>query len=233
MIRCVIVDDEPLAREILEMYVSQNTELQLVGVCKNADEVVALLRKETVDVLFLDIQMPGVSGMQLVKSLENPPLVVFTTAYDQYAVEGFEVSAVDYLLKPISPERFNTAVEKVKEQIQYRKQVATSKDTLDYLFVRADYQDVKILYKDILYVEGLKDYVKIVTSMKRIVTLTNIKGMLEKLPRDKFIRVHKSYIVAKEKVNMVRGNVLKIGDKEIPIGLTFKDNFKKALKLKD
>lgn len=233
MIRCVIVDDEPLAREILEMYVSQNTELQLVGVCKNADEVVALLRKETVDVLFLDIQMPGVSGMQLVKSLENPPLVVFTTAYDQYAVEGFEVSAVDYLLKPISPERFNTAVEKVKEQIQYRKQVATSNDTLDYLFVRADYQDVKILYKDILYVEGLKDYVKIVTSMKRIVTLTNIKGMLEKLPRDKFIRVHKSYIVAKEKVNMVKGNVLKIGDKEIPIGLTFKDNFKKALKLKD
>ncbi|MBR5433278.1 MAG: response regulator transcription factor [Bacteroidales bacterium] len=233
MIRCVIVDDEPLAREILEMYVSQNTELQLVGVCKNADEVVALLRKETVDVLFLDIQMPGVSGMQLVKSLENPPLVVFTTAYDQYAVEGFEVSAVDYLLKPISPERFNTAVEKVKEQIQYRKQSATSNDTLDYLFVRADYQDVKILYKDILYVEGLKDYVKIVTSMKRIVTLTNIKGMLEKLPRDKFIRVHKSYIVAKEKVNMVKGNVLKIGDKEIPIGLTFKDNFKKALKLKD
>ena len=233
MIRCVIVDDEPLAREILEMYVSQNTELQLVGACKNADEVVALLRKETVDVLFLDIQMPGVSGMQLVKSLENPPLVVFTTAYDQYAVEGFEVSAVDYLLKPISPERFNTAVEKVKEQIQYRKQVATSNDTLDYLFVRADYQDVKILYKDILYVEGLKDYVKIVTSMKRIVTLTNIKGMLEKLPRDKFIRVHKSYIVAKEKVNMVKGNVLKIGDKEIPIGLTFKDNFKKALKLKD
>ena len=233
MIRCVIVDDEPLAREILEMYVSQNTELQLVGMCKNADEVVALLRKETVDVLFLDIQMPGVSGMQLVKSLENPPLVVFTTAYDQYAVEGFEVSAVDYLLKPISPERFNTAVEKVKEQIQYRKQSATSNDTLDYLFVRADYQDVKILYKDILYVEGLKDYVKIVTSMKRIVTLTNIKGMLEKLPRDKFIRVHKSYIVAKEKVNMVKGNVLKIGDKEIPIGLTFKDNFKKALKLKD
>ena len=135
MIRCVIVDDEPLAREILEMYVSQNTELQLVGVCKNADEVVALLRKETVDVLFLDIQMPGVSGMQLVKSLENPPLVVFTTAYDQYAVEGFEVNAVDYLLKPISPERFNTAVEKVKEQIQYRKQSATSNDTLDYLFV--------------------------------------------------------------------------------------------------
>ena len=129
MIRCVIVDDEPLAREILEMYVSQNTELQLVGVCKNADEVVALLRKETVDVLFLDIQMPGVSGMQLVKSLENPPLVVFTTAYDQYAVEGFEVNAVDYLLKPISPERFNTAVEKVKEQIQYRKQSATSNDT--------------------------------------------------------------------------------------------------------
>ncbi len=230
MIRCVIVDDEPLGREILGQYVAQNQELQLVGACKNANEVVELLQKEPVDVLFLDIQMPGMSGMALMKSLENPPLVVFTTAYDQYAVEGYEVSAVDYLLKPISPDRFKKAVEKVREMIQYKK--SSSRD-LNYMFIRADYQDIKVMFDDILYVEGLKDYVKVVTKEKRIITLTNIKGMLEKLPQDRFIRVHKSYIVAKDKVQTVKGTILTIDDKEIPIGLTFKDNFMKGMNLKD
>lgn len=230
MIRCLIVDDEPLVREILGQYVSQSDELQLVGTCKNANEVVELLQKESVDVLFLDIQMPGISGMALMKSLENPPLVVFTTAYDQYAVEGYEVSAVDYLLKPISPDRFKKAVEKVREMIQYKK--SSSRD-LNYMFIRADYQDIKVMFDDILYVEGLKDYVKVVTKEKRIITLTNIKGMLEKLPQDRFIRVHKSYIVAKDKVQTVKGTILTIDDKEIPIGLTFKDNFMKGMNLKD
>ena len=230
MIRCLSVDDEPLAREILGQYVSQSDELQLVGACKNANEVVELLQKESVDVLFLDIQMPGISGMALMKSLENPPLVVFTTAYDQYAVEGYEVSAVDYLLKPISPDRFKKAVEKVREMIQYKK--SSSRD-LNYMFIRADYQDIKVMFDDILYVEGLKDYVKVVTKEKRIITLTNIKGMLEKLPQDRFIRVHKSYIVAKDKVQIVKGTILTIDDKEIPIGLTFKDNFMKGMNLKD
>lgn len=230
MIRCLIVDDEPLAREILGQYVSQSDELQLVGTCKNANEVVELLQKESVDVLFLDIQMPGISGMALMKSLENPPLVVFTTAYDQYAVEGYEVSAVDYLLKPISPDRFKKAVEKVKDMIRYKK---SSSNDLDYMFIRADYQDIKVMFDDILYVEGLKDYVKVVTKEKRIITLTNIKGMLEKLPQDRFIRVHKSYIVAKDKVQTVKGTILTIDDKEIPIGLTFKDNFMKGMNLKD
>lgn len=230
MIRCLIVDDEPLAREILGQYVLQSDELQLVGTCKNANEVVELLQKESVDVLFLDIQMPGISGMALMKSLENPPLVVFTTAYDQYAVEGYEVSAVDYLLKPISPDRFKKAVEKVKDMIRYKK---SSSNDLDYMFIRADYQDIKVMFDDILYVEGLKDYVKVVTKEKRIITLTNIKGMLEKLPQDRFIRVHKSYIVAKDKVQTIKGTILTIDDKEIPIGLTFKDNFMKGMNLKD
>ena len=230
MIRCLIVDDEPLAREILGQYVSQSDELQLVGACKNANEVVELLQKESVDVLFLDIQMPGISGMALMKSLENPPLVVFTTAYAQYAVEGYEVSAIDYLLKPISPDRFKKAVEKVKDMIRYKK---SSSNDLNYMFIRADYQDIKVMFDDILYVEGLKDYVKVVTKEKRIITLTNIKGMLEKLPQDRFIRVHKSYIVAKDKVQTVKGTILTIDDKEIPIGLTFKDNFMKGMNLKD
>ena len=233
MIRCVIVDDEPLAREILELYVSHNEELQLVGVCKSAEEVVALLNKETVDVLFLDILMPGMSGMQLLKTLENPPLVVFTTAYSQYAVEGFEVGAVDYLMKPISPKRFDAAVEKIKDKMLLRKITATSTNTTSYIFVRADYQDVKIMLNDILYVEGLKDYVKIVTTEKRIITLTNIKGMLEKLPPNDFIRVHKSFIVSRKKIDTIKGNSLMISEKEIPIGLTYKESFKKIMGLEE
>ena len=233
MIRCVVVDDEPLAREILELYVSHKEELQLVGVCKSAEEVVVLLNKETVDVLFLDILMPGMSGMQLLKTLENPPLVVFTTAYNQYAVEGFEVGAVDYLMKPISPKRFDAAVEKIKDKMLLRKITTTSTNTTGHIFVRADYQDVKIMLNDILYVEGLKDYVKIVTTEKRIITLTNIKGMLEKLPPNDFIRVHKSFIVSRKRIDTIKANTLMIGDKEIPVGLTFKENFKKIMGLEE
>lgn len=233
MIRCVIVDDEPLAREILELYVSHNEDLQLVGVCKSAEEVVVLLNKENVDVLFLDILMPGMSGMQLLKTMQNPPLVVFTTAYSQYAVEGFEVGAVDYLMKPISPKRFNAAVEKIKDKVLLRKLTETSTNTTSHIFVRADYQDIKIMLNDILYIEGLKDYVKIVTTDKRIITLTNIKGIMTKLPPNDFIRVHKAFIVSKKKIDTIKSGALLIGEKEIPIGLTYKENFKKIMGLEE
>lgn len=230
MIRCAIVDDEPLARDILEVYVKENANLELVALCKNAKEVLALLEVEQIDLLFLDIQMPDISGMNLAKSLQNPPYIVFTTAYDKYAVDGFEVNAVDYLLKPISPERFNKSVEKVQYLIETRPQTNQKEE---FIFVRADYQDVKVMFDDILYVEGLKDYVRIVTNEKRIITLTNIKGMYAKLPQDKFARVHKSFIVAIDKVNSVKGSSLVIGNKEIPVGLTFRDNFKKMMGLQD
>lgn len=229
MIRCAIVDDEPLARDILQVYVDENKDLELVASCKNAREVIELLDKEYVDLLFLDIQMPDISGMSLAKSLKNPPLIVFTTAYNQYAVEGFEVCAVDYLMKPISPERFNTAVEKVKYLIANRPE---SKED-DFMFIRADYQDIKVKFSDILYVEGLKDYVKVVTTDKRYITLMNIKGIMEKLPEKLFIRVHKSYIVALDKISSIKGGSLMIDDKEIPIGLTFKNDFKKKMKIGD
>lgn len=228
MIRCAIVDDEPLARDILEVYVKENSNLELVALCKNAKEVLSLLEVEQIDLLFLDIQMPDISGMNLAKSLQNPPFIVFTTAYDKYAVDGFEVNAVDYLLKPISPERFNKSVEKVQYLIETRPQTG-QKD--NFIFVRADYQDVKVMFDDILYIEGLKDYVRIVTNEKRIITLTNIKGMYAKLPQDRFARVHKSFIVAVDKVNSIKGSSLLIGNKEIPIGLTFKDQFKKIMGL--
>lgn len=229
MIRCAIVDDEPLARDVLQVYVSENKGLELVALCKNAKEVLQLLDKEKIDLLFVDIQMPEISGMSLAKMLKNPPYIIFTTAYDQYAVEGFEVSAVDYLMKPISPERFNTAVEKVKYLTANRPE---SKED-DFMFIRADYQDVKVKFSDILYVEGLKDYVKVVTTDKRYITLMNIKGIMEKLPEKLFIRVHKSYIVALDKISSIKGSSLMIDDKEIPIGLTFKNEFKKKMKIGD
>lgn len=221
--RCIIVDDEQLARDVLEMYVEKNPDLQLVGICKNAREALNTIEHQTVDVMFLDIQMPDVSGMNLVKSLKNPPLIVFTTAYDDYALEGYEVSAIDYLLKPISPERFDKAVEKVKIVLGLQQNASDE----DYMFVRADYQDVKVKFSDIQYVEGLKDYVKIVLPEKKIITLMNIKGILEKLPDDRFVRVHKSYIVALDKIQSAKGRSLVIAEKEIPIGLTFQEEFKK------
>lgn len=231
MIRCAIVDDEPLARDVLEVYVSKNSDLQLVGVCKNAKEVLDLLDKEKIDLLFLDIQMPDISGMNLAKQLKNPPMIIFTTAYDKYAVEGFEVSAVDYLMKPISPIRFNQAVNKALHLAELEGK--DEKESEDSFFVRADYQDVKINYSDILYIEGLKDYVRIVLPTRKIITLTNIKGILEKLPENRFARVHKSYIVALDKIDAVKGRVITIGNKEIPIGLTFKEEFKRKMNFDD
>lgn len=231
MIRCVIVDDEPMAREILKVYVSNNQDLELVASCKNAKETLAVLQTERVDLLFLDIQMPDITGMKLAKSLENPPLIVFTTAYDKYAVEGYEVNAIDYLLKPIAPDRFNKAVEKVKTFIELTKKNGDDND--DFMFVRADYQDVKIRFADILYIEGLKDYVKIVTPEKKIITLTNIKGMLSRLPQEQFVRIHKSYIVSLAKVESIKGNEVCIAGKTIPIGQTFKDDFRKMMNISD
>ena len=227
MIRCIIVDDEPLARDVLETYIADNKQLELVASCKNSEEGLEVVEKEHIDVIFLDSQMPDISRINLVKSLKNPPLIVFTTAYDQYAVDGFEVSAIDYLLKPISPERFNIAVEKVKYILETRPK------NDQFLFIRADYQDVRVYFNEILYIEGLKDYVRIVTKDKRIITLMNIKGILTKLPEKQFIRIHKSYIVALDKIDSVKSGFVIIGDKEIPIGLTFKDEFKKRMNLKD
>ncbi len=225
MIRCIIVDDEQLARDVLEMFISDVPDLKLVGICKNAYEALHILENDFVDVMFLDIQMPDVSGINLVKSLKNPPLVVFTTAYEEYALEGYEVWAVDYLLKPISLDRFNQALDKVRIILGMHE--SASNDSDDYMFVRSSYQDMKIKYSDVLYIKGLKDYVKIVLPEKKIVTLMNIKGIMEKLPEDRFVRIHKSYIVALDKIESVKGRSLMIAEKEIPIGLTFRDDFKK------
>lgn len=222
MIRAVIVDDEPLALEILESFIEKIPEVELIGKCSNALEANNLLKEAAVDLMFLDIQMPELSGIEFVKSLRNPPHIVFTTAYPDYALEGFELNAIDYLLKPIAFDRFLKAVNKATDRI---KNESTEVED-EYFFVKADKKLVKINYSDILYIEGLKDYVIIKCNEGRVITLQTMKSLEEKLPEHMFMRVHRSYIINLESITAVEGNTIYINnkqDKSVPIGKNYRD----------
>ncbi|MBK8081065.1 MAG: response regulator transcription factor [Saprospiraceae bacterium] len=225
MIKAIIVDDEPLALEVLETYIQQISDITLVAKCENAFQANEALKNNNVDLMFLDIQMPQLSGVDFLKTLVNPPAVIFTTAYPNYAVEGFELNAVDYLLKPISLERFLKAVNKVTEKLNTKK--ADHEDVLpdgheDYFFVKADKKFVKVHFDDILYIEGLKDYVIIRHDTGRIITLQTMKSLEERLPESKFKRIHRSYIVNIRKMNAIVGNMVELMEggklKQLPIG---------------
>jgi DNA-binding LytR/AlgR family response regulator len=224
--RCLIVDDEPLAQEVLEHYVQRVDELQLIKKCSNAMEAVQILHKEKVDLIFLDIQMPAMDGLSLLKSLKNPPAVILTTAYPKYAVEGYDLDVVDYLLKPISFERFLKAVNKVIDQ---RKSSQEEYATAEYLFLKVDSKLVKVNFSDIVYIEGMKDYLKIFVKEKLLVVHQTMKRIEELLPKNKFIRVHKSYIVSLGAVNSIVGNIVEISGKEIPIGANYKEQLTKMV----
>jgi len=238
MIRCLLVDDEKLALELMEDNVAKVPYLKLQGKCKNALEAMEFLRKEPVDLLFLDIQMPGISGIQMLNSLTNPPLVIMVTAYDNYALDGFNLDVVDYILKPFSFERFLKAVNKASELISLRQQKDTTLQApaeaatpakvqpgSDYIFVNADYSIVRINIPDIIYVEGLKDYIKIYlrNTEKAVITRLSMRFMEEKLPAEAFARVHKSYIVALDKVTAFKKNRLMLNQTEIPVSDNYKD----------
>lgn len=226
MLKCIIVDDEPLAQEVLENYVQRlNTELELVKKCSNAMDAFQTLHHENIDLLFLDIQMPVIDGLSFLKSLMNPPAVILTTAYSNHALEGFDLDVVDYLLKPISFERFLKAVNKA---IELHKSQHAESDT-DYMFVKVDSKLVKINYADILYIEGMKDYLKIFVSERPLVVHQTMKKIEEMLPKNNFVRVHKSYIVAISAVNSIVGNFIEINGKEIPIGANYKDQLIKLV----
>ncbi|MDX1409064.1 MAG: LytTR family DNA-binding domain-containing protein, partial [Saprospiraceae bacterium] len=211
----IIVDDEPLALDVLETYIENVPEMHLVGKCTNALEANELIRKEDVDLLFLDIQMPQITGIEFLKSLANPPMVIFTTAYSNYALEGFELNALDYLLKPISLDRFMKAVNKALEQhdLMHNDGGTSASADEDFFFVKADKKLVKVRYKDILYIEGLKDYVIIRLEEGRVITLQTMKSLEEKLPASLFRRVHRSYIVALDKINALVGNMIELTEK--------------------
>lgn len=213
-LRCLIVDDEPLARQGLEKYVRQLDILELVGTAKGAAQANGLLHREAVDLLFLDIEMPGLSGLNFLRTLPDAPLVVFTTAYAQYALESYEFSAVDYLIKPISFERFLRAVNKV-----HRYYPRTIPNEPDYFFVKTDQRLVKLLVDDILYIEGQQNYVFIHTSQEKLMVLSTMKHLLENLPDVALLRVHKSYAVAVNHTQAIEGNEIIIGEHRIPISV--------------
>ncbi len=219
-IRCLIVDDEPLSREVIEAYVNDTPQLALAGKCSNAIEAAEMLRNEPIDLVFLDINMPKLSGISLVKSLTNPPAVVFITAYPEFAVEGFEVEAVDYLLKPCSFERFLKAVGKAEVFLK-----ATAKKLeMNYFVVKADKRLHKLAFEEILYFMSIGDYVKVFTKGKVLITNEILRNIEEQLPDSRFIRLHKSYIVSLEAIQYLEGNQVKVGEVMLPVGLTYKDN---------
>ncbi|MBV6642267.1 MAG: response regulator transcription factor [Cyclobacteriaceae bacterium] len=224
MLRCLAVDDEPLALDLLEDNIRQVSFLTLVGRCKNAIEAIEVLQKEQVDLLFLDVQMPGLTGIQLLKNLKTKPMVIFITAYKNYAVESFELDVLDYLVKPVPFERFLKSVTKALEFHNLNQKGQKNKE---YLFVNADYTLLKVTIKNIVYIEGLKDYIKIflTTSTKPVITRLSMKAMEESLPSDQFIRTHKSFIIAVEHIISIRKNRIKLKDKDIPLS----DHYKESL----
>jgi len=213
-IRCIIVDDEPLAREGLADYINKSAFLSLVGDFKNTASAREFLTEHPVDLVFLDISMPGQNGLEFLESMSDPPQVIFTTAHREYAADSYELNAVDYLLKPIAFERFLKAVNKVYTLLSKEK---TRPDEKEYFFVKVDGVIVKVLLADILYIEGMKDYVRIHRDKKStLIVLVSLKQMEEQLPAG-FIRVHRSFIIPEGRVDAIEGNVLKIADHEIPM----------------
>lgn len=226
MMRCIAVDDEDLALDLLEDNIQKIPFLTLLKRCKNAFEAHEAVMKENVDLVFLDIQMPGISGVQFLQTISSPPLVIFITAYEQFALEGFNLDVVDYLLKPVSFDRFLKAANKAHALFISKGTSSASDTSVDYLFVNAEYSLVKINIRDIVYIEGLKDYIKIfiANATRPIITRMSLKSIEEKLPADKFVRVHKSFIVSVEKIVSIRRGKISINNVQVPISEHYKEN---------
>ncbi len=238
MIRCLVVDDEPLALDILCDYIAKVPFLSLVMATTSAFEGLRLVQDGAVDLVFLDVQMPELTGIQFLKIMQGKCPVIFTTAYSDYALEGYDLNISDYLLKPFAFERFYKAVEKVQHQLAGKTTEPVSAElnaepVADYIFVKTEYRIQKIFINDILYIEGLKDYVSIFTPSERVITLQHMKKLEEILPQSRFSRVHKSFIVAIDKIESIERGRIQIGDKIIPIGDTFRDAFFRKIEHKN
>jgi two-component system LytT family response regulator len=227
MLRCMAIDDEPLALELLEDNISKVPFLQLIASYNNPIEAMKALQQQSMDLVFLDIQMPGLTGLQLIQSVPQKPMFILITAYEKYALEGFNLDVVDYLVKPVAIERFMKACNKAWElhQLKTKQREASSEAQVEYFFINVDYSLLKVVFKDIMYVEGLKDYIKIhlKSSSKPVVARMSMKSIEEQLPSAMFIRVQKSYIVSKEYITAIRKNSIFIGNIEIPVGDNYRD----------
>lgn len=226
-IKCVIVDDEPLAIEILQEYVEKIPWLNCIATFDSGIAAISFLNENTVDLLFLDIQMPDLSGIQLAEHVKGKCDIIFTTAYHEYAVEGFELEAKDYLLKPISFDRFLKAAQRIQQ-----KEEKPSAEIQDYIFVKSEYKIKKIRLSEILYIEGMKDYLRIVTKTEKVMTLQSFSKLVPVLPKQKFIRVHKSFVIALDAVDSVEKSKVIVADQLIPISETYREAFFEVIQRK-
>lgn len=239
MIRCIIVEDEVLAQDVIKNHLEQVGGFELVGVFRNGPSAMESLNKQDIDVLFLDIRLPGMTGLHFLSTLTDPPLVILTTAYAEYALESYEFSVIDYLLKPISLDRFSKAVSKIEGRLfsQTKKDQETLAPPKDHFFIKSNNKFFKVRFSEIFYISGLKDYLKIHTAGYTLVTHQTLNEMEKLLPADQFVRVHRSYIVAIAQIQAVSGNSIemkfpsgqRVGQSVIPIGVSYKDTVKDLL----
>jgi len=227
-IQCAIIEDEPLAQNILKKYIEDHPALVLTAICNNAEEAQKVLLQQRIELLFLDINLPKLSGISFLKTLPHPPLVIFTTAYPEYAVEGFELDAIDYLLKPFSFERFLKAANKAVQQWNTRE--IPDQPASSFIFLKADKKVHKVNLDDILHIEAAGDYVKVVTENGQHLVNDTLKSLQDELPGAQFIRVHKSYIISRSKIKFFEGNYVKVGNADIPIGNSYREEISTRLK---
>jgi len=230
-IRCLLVDDEPPARDVIRRYIEQVPMLRLEAECTNAIEAFGFLQTQTVDLIFLDIRMPQLSGTDFLKTLKNSPKVIFTTAYQEYALEGYELDVIDYLMKPIPFDRFLKAVNKSFQLVSARTElpVVDEKRNDSFVYFRADRKMIKVMLKDILYIESMKDYIKVFTQTGTIITKQSISSVEAMLPEHTFIRTHRSYIVSLAHIQSFTSELIEIGKTEIPVGKLFRNEVMKRL----
>lgn len=228
--RCLIVDDEELARNLLQNFIERIPHLEVAGLCKDPLEAMSLLQDQNIDIVFLDIQMPGLTGVEFLRSMKISPAVIFTTAYPEYALEGYSLDVVDYLLKPFGFERFVQAVNKATSRLNANKQPEAThpaepvqQPSKDYLLVKADYKLHRIKLEDILYIESMREYVAYHTPQGRLLSLQSLKSLEEELPADRFIRIHKSYIVPIDKIEALEGNLVHLGKVKLPVGASYRE----------
>ena len=234
MINCIAVDDEPLALKLLQDNISKVPFLKLAAACNDAFEAMKALQENKIDLVFIDIQMPGLTGLQFIGSLENKPLVIFITAYKQFALDSYDLSVVDYLVKPVPLERFIKACNRAKELYELKaiKQHNAVQPSIEYFFLNVDYSQVKVIFDDIIWIEGLGDYIKInlKSTKKPLIVRTSLKVIEPELSPNKFIRIHKSWIVAISEIKAVRKNNIFIKEMELPVGETFRDIIDKLIR---
>lgn len=234
-IKCIIVDDEPLARDVIRRYIEQVPILDLVGECGNAIDALILLHNQPVDLIFLDIQMPQLTGTEFAKALRTAPKIIFTTAFKEYAIDGFELNAIDYLLKPIPFDRFLRAITKAYPQTSSDMKVeqpliTTKKNDSGFIYLKADRKMIKVMLDDILYIESARDYLKVFTDTNSIITRQTISSIEAMLSENEFIRIHRSFIVSLNKINSFTHETVEIGKKELPIGKFYLNSFLKLQK---